>query len=751
MIRLKKFDDVEKSDICESIWQIYYLFLNTNVDYIVILNKNKYEGIIYKSFFIKTYSVQQFHIDDTILSSGIDISHIASFFRENQIETQKESIYLLRENKELSVIPILDKNLKVICLYEKSFQDVQKHQLDFFRKYNYILLNGYSIHRFCKEQNFKKINIIGAGDMAVVLYNDILKGGEIKINCILDHNNKLIGNMQTSAWTEAKKVFTEADASIITYLSTSPILKYEAVEVHGGKNVLDLNDIVNKIYDRVAVYEILKVLFLKMRNQGIAAYYVKYPRVSDIIHKTTQEDLLANQAVDLKKKTEDYKDQLIESFRGEYSYEEINREFLRASLSQRKYHGYTIHNDFKGKYINIIGGKRVTIGMSESFGGGKKKVYVFGNSGAFSMYCEDKYTLCSQIQQYCDKEHKQYSVINNGVIGIPINQIILMITEYMQLMEKGDKVVLIYNINNDKTETAMKEIGIPIIDGRDFIQRPHEYGELFVDKIHMNRKGEELLANKICDTIFSDNILPYPSDKSICEVDEKFVREPIMIGTNEYDFEIELTSYLRRLPEVDQQGIAGSIVMNCNPFTNGHKHLICTAAKLVDILYVFVVQENKSVFPFEDRFMLVKKGCQDFSNVIVVPSGKFMISSVTFPEYFEKESNKDVVIDVSNDLRLFCTKIAPHLRISVRFAGTEPNDIVTRQYNQAMKQILPEYGIEFIEIPRVEQSGEPVSASLVRKYLKEKNWVEILKLVPESTYEYLYQKYNQEDRKNDKG
>lgn len=317
-----------------------------------------------------------------------------------------------------------------------------------------------------------------------------------------------------------------------------------------------------------------------------------------------------------------------------------------------------------------------------------------------------------------------------------------MMSDYIKYMKKGDKVVLIYNINNNKVETAMREIGVPIIDGRDFIQRPHEYGELFVDKIHMNRKGEELLANKIYDAIFAENVLPYSEDKIICEVDEKFVREPIMIAVDEHNFEMELASYLRSLPLTENQGLVGCIVMNCNPFTNGHRYLICTAAKLVDTLFVFVVQEDKSVFPYTDRYMLVKKGCQDICNAIVVPSGKFMISSVTFPEYFQKESNKNVVIDVSNDLRIFCTKIAPYLGISVRFAGTEPNDIVTSQYNEAMKQILPEYGINFVEIPRVENNGLPVSASMVRKYLKEKNWGEILKLVPDTTYEYLFQKYN---------
>lgn len=377
MVRYKKINDVEKLDLCDSIWQVYYLFLNAKTEYIVILNKDKYEGIIYKSIFAERYTIQSFKNDDTVLSSGVDISHIACFFHISQSETEKESIFLLRKNKDLSVIPVLNENLNVIYLYEKAYQDVRWHQIDFFCKYNYILLSGYSIHRYCKEQNFKKINIIGAGEMAVVLYNDILKGGEIEVKYILDHNNKLIGNIQTSTWAEAKKAFAEADASIITYLSTAPILKYEAVEIHNGKNILDLNDIVNRIYDKVAVYEILKALILKMRDKGITAYCVKYPRVSDIVHKTVEEEMLADKAVDLKGEAGSYKNHLAEAFRNEYSFEDIEREFLHIPLSQRKYHGYTILNDFKGKYINVIDGKRVTIGMSESIWGGVERQFMY--------------------------------------------------------------------------------------------------------------------------------------------------------------------------------------------------------------------------------------------------------------------------------------------------------------------------------------------------------------------------------------
>ena len=186
----------------------------------------------------------------------------------------------------------------------------------------------------------------------------------------------------------------------------------------------------------------------------------------------------------------------------------------------------------------------------------------------------------------------------------------------------------------------------------------------------------------------------------------------------------------------------GAIVMNCNPFTLGHLHLVEYAAAKVAKLYVFVVEEDKSEFPFVDRFELVRLGVKNFPNVEVLPSGKFIISQQTFSGYFNKAQLQDVQIDSSEDVELFGREIAPALGITIRFAGEEPFDNVTRQYNETMKKILPRYGVAFCEIPRKNFSDEPISASNVRQALKAGDFDKIKKLVPETTLLYLRGRYS---------
>lgn len=189
------------------------------------------------------------------------------------------------------------------------------------------------------------------------------------------------------------------------------------------------------------------------------------------------------------------------------------------------------------------------------------------------------------------------------------------------------------------------------------------------------------------------------------------------------------------------EGRVGAIVMNCNPFTLGHQYLIESALKKVSFLYIFVVSEDKSEFKFQDRMKLVLEGTKHLSNIKVIPSGKFIISQNTFSSYFEKYKKQDIIIDTTEDVEIFARHIAPVLGVSVRFLGEEPFDMITRQYNNKMLEILPRYGIDVDIIKRKEVENQVISASKVRKLIEENKIEEIRKFVPICTLEFLIKKY----------
>ena len=181
-----------------------------------------------------------------------------------------------------------------------------------------------------------------------------------------------------------------------------------------------------------------------------------------------------------------------------------------------------------------------------------------------------------------------------------------------------------------------------------------------------------------------------------------------------------------------------AIVMNANPFTLGHQYLIEKASKENDILHLFIVSEDKSVVPFNIRKQLIKEGTAHLNNVLYHDTGPYIISSATFPSYFQKDE-KDVIESHANlDTEIF-VKIAKVLDINVRYIGQEPFSLVTGIYNQIMEKKLPENGIKCIVVSRRENlDGKGViSASKVRNEIKNGNIEKIKNMVPECTYKFF--------------
>jgi len=198
-----------------------------------------------------------------------------------------------------------------------------------------------------------------------------------------------------------------------------------------------------------------------------------------------------------------------------------------------------------------------------------------------------------------------------------------------------------------------------------------------------------------------------------------------------------LRNWLSSKSTLLKEGVSGAVVMNCNPFSSGHRYLVENAAQQVDNLYIFVVREDRSVFPFEVRYRLVQEGAQDLANVTVLDTSHYIVSSATFPTYFLKKNDQAARIQMELDIILFATGIAPFFGITRRFVGTEPCCQLTDSYNDTMKLILPVYGIKLVEIERRQASGGVISASRVRAMLAGNDVAALKEYVPATTLAYL--------------
>ena len=376
-------------------------------------------------------------------------------------------------------------------------------------------------------------------------------------------------------------------------------------------------------------------------------------------------------------------------------------------------------------------GKRKTAYQPEHY---KNKIYFVSGCHHYGIHAPFDKTLESYLQKMLNEQNLPYRVENESQSPMGRNQDLFY--NLNKLSPQPDDIIFFDNL-------YMYSENIPFCDVSDAFDPPHDYRECYCSQSHMNEVGYKILAEKYFDFLTTNNFFreknfDYPAPPPICHrygIPPQFESGEEKIFVNE---ELEAYKKILRAKKIS----VGALVMNCNPFTLGHQYLVEYAASKVAKLYLFVVEEDKSEFPFADRIELVRQGVKNFSNVEVLPSGKFIISQQTFSGYFNKAELQDVAVDSSEDVEIFGREIAPTLGITIRFAGEEPTDKVTRQYNETMKKILPHFGVEFREIPRKNFDGEPISASKVREALKVGDFDKIKNLVPPSTYLYLRGRYS---------
>lgn len=487
----------------------------------------------------------------------------------------------------------------------------------------------------------------------------------------------------------------------------------------------------------LALFEALRLL----QKKGIPVLF--YNRIGDDKQDnryTVSEKKRIDLNLDFPKMYEDinrYQEDLKDIFGEKYSYEYVSAigKIPQVVRIDDRY----CHEDCKSNLINVINGYRVVPGQPREY---KTTIHMYGRCGVFGYAVEDADCLPSLLQKNLVLSgHKNIRVLNHGLWGGEDGFLDHNFIHDAVGMQAGDAVIFYRKNYDERIMHVLKECGVYC---KDFTEEWHnQRGDevtFYNQPGHMNAEGYRLVAQFITKDIIDNNLLDLSANTSE-EIHVTHIKKYLKDAKDDH-FQNEIYAYVNSIISqypTDHVNQCGAIVMNCNPFTKGHRYLIETAAKTVDRLYIFVVEENKSYFSFEDRFEMVKRGTADINNIAVLPSGKFIISAYTFPEYFMKDYVKEKQFDISYDIETFCRYIAPPLKILIRFAGEEPYDPVTSNYNDNMKKLLPQYGIEFREIPRLKNgSGKEITATDVRKILTKDHYQELMELIPQTTYDVIF-------------
>lgn len=406
----------------------------------------------------------------------------------------------------------------------------------------------------------------------------------------------------------------------------------------------------------------------------------------------------------------------------------ISRKFAEefSNIKAWEKNGCKIYeNSSSSRYITFDGGKRNVASKAKKPG---RSLYLAGPCTVFGAYVADEQTIEYYLQEMLNEDGCPVQVVNFGALGL-YYEFQYLLTEALE----DDDIVVVASQNKTLIRLLSQyDNACSLGDYSDIFDGISNPVSCVLDTFrHVNYRVSKEMARRIYGAV-------RPWLVSADKKTERAGARPIQ----DYFISWDIIAYYKEFAlDHDLSGIdgrVGAIVMNCNPFTKGHRHLIEYAAGQADTLIVFVVEEDASAFRFDDRLEMVRLGTRDLGNVKVVPSGKYNISKSTFAQYFEKDKEIQSIDSMEYDLRIFCEVIARCMNICCRFAGEEPTDAVTRRYNEAMKKILPQYGMEFYQIPRLKTyGGEYVSATTVRRLLNQDDWEAVSQLLPETTMEYL--------------
>ena len=403
-------------------------------------------------------------------------------------------------------------------------------------------------------------------------------------------------------------------------------------------------------------------------------------------------------------------------------------------ISRIIYNG--IHNcllDVATDDFNIINGMRFTTDVPDN---PKREVHIFGPCVVEGLCVVDSKTIPSILQRMINAQDGIVTeVINHGLAyGKDILNDLLCIAATP--LRKGDIVVWISGFS-EAEEKILIDNNLSVIDCKWFADILRNW---YLDNpFHCNADTNVMYAEEIFRNI-QNNITTFDQDDGkTCFIEDiglPLAYDPdAILESNELK---KYVNYLSRNKFDSPNERIGCIIINANPFTKGHQYLIEESLKVVELLYVFLVEESKGPFSYIDREYMVKEYCKNNQRIKVLSGGNIMTSTIGFPEYFNRTVDHKNINPLLNH-KIFAIKVAPVLGIKMRFFGDEPNDKVTQALNTSARTYLPQYGIEVRIIKRLEINGTSVSAKTVRDLYFKKNHTALKPLVPLSTYTYLLQ------------
>ena len=239
----------------------------------------------------------------------------------------------------------------------------------------------------------------------------------------------------------------------------------------------------------VHTYSEIPLLHFIQQHKGIKLFAINAPSIIQNEHNTALEkELLAEEGTD--RRIFRLRDEIIANkgkpiptpfdFLG-HTNEDVAK-MLEIAKAKVNSDGSTSLQDRPDEIMNIVNGKRGTAYQPDKF---VNKIYFVGLCIYYGWGVPYDKTVESHLQKFLNEAHLPYRVENESqTIGGRVQD---QFYNLNNLPVKAGDIVFVYA---PKFPTKL----IPFIDTKPILLRPHNHGEVFADKYHINELGHLALA-----------------------------------------------------------------------------------------------------------------------------------------------------------------------------------------------------------------------------------------------------------------
>jgi hypothetical protein len=159
--------------------------------------------------------------------------------------------------------------------------------------------------------------------------------------------------------------------------------------------------------------------------------------------------------------------------------------------------------NINSEYRNVVNNFRLTTDQPDNF---KNTIYMFGNSVAFGVGAEDKDTIQSYLQRIINEYftgEESYCVVNCANHGGGNHDYQFDLMETMSFT-KGDIIIIGGHKRHNIMNAAKKYC--TICHTQHAFEHPHDMGEVFCDNSHLNKIGNQTIAELLFQTMLDNNL-----------------------------------------------------------------------------------------------------------------------------------------------------------------------------------------------------------------------------------------------------